>query len=156
MKFNELIKAVDEALPQEVSCPRLEKTMLNTYIVQLLESNSQTTTSYLTTNFTTKLSESPWARSHHPKYVTYGYIKSWNSCRKTPPHKNKISTRARFRDDGYMTWEKAPARDVADFFQTANNFHNLLRFTSTTSPQEITFLDTTVYKGTRFRLKRTR
>ena len=37
MKFNELIKAVDEALPQEVSCPRLEKTILKTHIVQLLK-----------------------------------------------------------------------------------------------------------------------
>ena len=36
MEFNELIKAVDEALPQ-VSCHGLEKTMLKTHIVQLLE-----------------------------------------------------------------------------------------------------------------------
>ena len=50
MEFNELIKVVDEALPQEVSCSRLEKTMLKAHIVQLLESYSQTTTSYLTTN----------------------------------------------------------------------------------------------------------
>ena len=35
--MNELIKAVDEALPQEVSCPRLEKTILKTQIVQLLK-----------------------------------------------------------------------------------------------------------------------
>ena len=41
-------------------------------------------------------------------------------------HKNKIKIYARFRDDGYMIWEKAPAHDVADFFQTANNFQNLL------------------------------
>ena len=60
------------------------------------------------------------------------------------PHKNKIKIHARFLDDGYMIWEKAPAHDVADFFQTANNFHNLLRFTPTTSSWEITFLDTTI------------
>ena len=58
----------------------------------------------------------------------------------------QIKIYARFRDDGFMTWEKASAHDVADFFQTANNFHNLLRFTCTTSPQEFTFLDTSVYK----------
>ena len=98
----------------------------------------------MTTNFTTKLSGPPWARSHHLRYVTYG-----------PLRKIKIKAHARFRDDGYMTWEKAPAHDVADFFQTANNFHNLLRFTRTTSPQQFTFLDTTVYKGSRLRLNRT-
>ena len=37
MEFNALIKAVDEAFLQQISCPRLEKTMLKTHIVQLLE-----------------------------------------------------------------------------------------------------------------------
>ena len=37
MEFNELIKAVSEALPQEVSCSGLEKTILKTHIVQLVE-----------------------------------------------------------------------------------------------------------------------
>ena len=60
------------------------------------------------------------------------------------PHKNKIKSHARFRDEGYMIWERAPAHDVAYFFHTANNFHNLLRFTPTTSSWEITFLDTTI------------
>ena len=77
--MNELIKAVDEALPQEVSCPRLEKTILKTNTVQILE--ILLTNNYIT-NFTTKLSEPPGAPSHHPKYVTYGYTKSWNSCPK--------------------------------------------------------------------------
>ena len=40
------------------------------------------------------------------------------------------------------------AHDVADFFQAANSFHNFVRFTRTTSPQEITFLAT---KGKRFK-----
>ena len=32
MKFNQLVKVDDEALPQEVNCPGLEKTFLkNTY-----------------------------------------------------------------------------------------------------------------------------
>ena len=83
LEFNELIKAVDEALPQEVSWPKLDKSMLKTHVVQLLQSYSQTTASYSTTNFTTKLSEPPWARSHYPKYVTYGFTKSWNSRPKT-------------------------------------------------------------------------
>ena len=73
IEFSELIKAVAEALQQEVSCPRLEKTILKTHIVQMLE--ILLTNSY-TTNFITTLSEPPEARSDHPKYVTYAYVKS--------------------------------------------------------------------------------
>ena len=50
-----------------------------------------------------------------------------------------------------MIGEKATAHDVADFFKTAKYFRNLLRFACTTSPQGITFLHTTVYKGKRFK-----
>ena len=37
MHTNELVKAVAQALPQEVSCPGLEKTILKTHITQLSE-----------------------------------------------------------------------------------------------------------------------
>ena len=40
MEFNALIKAVDEALPQEVSCPGLEKTILKTQLVEILLTNN--------------------------------------------------------------------------------------------------------------------
>ena len=103
---------------------------------------------------------------HHTIGASRGTIRSPEICdiclrkilkqlSQNSPHENKIKIHARFLDDGYMIWEKAPAHDVTDFFQTANNFHNLLRFTPTTSPQGITFLDTRVYKGKRFTLKRT-
>ena len=143
MEFNELIKVVDEALPQEVSCSRLEKTMLKAHIVQLLESYSQTTTSYLTTNY------------HQIIGASMGAFPSSGICdirlyqtleqpSEKSPHKNKLNTHARFRDDRNITCEVTPAHDVANFFQTANYFHTLLRFTRTTSTQEITFLDTSV------------
>ena len=34
------------------------------------------------------------------------------------PHKNKIKSHARFKDDGYMTWKKAPAHGVAHLSRT--------------------------------------
>ncbi len=49
-----------------------------------------------------------------------------------------------------MIWENATKEDITNFFHTANNFHHLLKFTHGLSKQEITFLDTTVYKGKRF------
>ena len=50
----------------------------------------QTATSHLTTKFTAKLSEPPWARSHHPEYVTYRCAKSWNRCPKTHHTRAKL------------------------------------------------------------------
>ena len=59
-----------------------ENNLENTYS-SYWKSYSQTTTSHLTTNFNTKLAEAPWIRwSHHPKYMTYNYTKSWNICPK--------------------------------------------------------------------------
>ena len=132
MEFNELIKAVDEALPQQVNCPGLEKTTLKTHIVQLLE--ILLTNNHFT--FDNKL-------YHQTIAASVGAIPSLEICDirrhkileqlfENSPHKNRIKTHARFRDDGYTIWERA-AHDVADFFQTANNFHNLLRFTRTIS-----------------------
>ena len=37
-----------------------------------------------------------------------------------------------------------------EFFRTANNSHRHLKFTYEISLEQITFLDTTVYKGDRF------
>ena len=153
--MNELIKAVDEALPQEVSCPGFEKTILKAHIVQILE--ILLTNNYFT--FDNKLyhqtTGAPFDAIPSPEICDIGLYQVLEQLSENTPHKNKIKIHARFRDDGFMILEKAPAHEVSDFFQTANNFHNLLRFTRTTTPQEIAFLDTTVYKGKRFRLKRT-
>lgn len=46
-----------------------------------------------------------------------------------------------------MVWENATENDIGNSFQTASSFHHLLKFTHAVSPKEITFLDTTVYKG---------
>ena len=117
IELNELIKAVDEALPHEVSGPRLEKQSCK-HTQSSYWDYSQTTTSLLTTNFTTKLFGPPWARSHHLKYVTYGYTKCWNSCPKTHHTRTKSKlVPVSWMIHGYMILEKAPAYDVADFFQ---------------------------------------
>ena len=131
--MNELIKAVDEALPQEVSCPRLEKTILKTNTVQILE--ILLTNNYFT--FDNKLyhqtTGAPFDAIPSPEICDIGLYQILEQLSENTPHKNKIKIHARFRDDGFMILEKAPAHEVSDFFQTANNFHNLLRFTRTIS-----------------------
>ena len=57
MEFNKMIKAVDGTLPQEVSWPGLEKRILK--IPSPAIGNSTHKQLHLTTNFVTKLSESP-------------------------------------------------------------------------------------------------
>ena len=39
---------------------------------------------------------------------------------------------------------------IESFVEKANNFHSTIKFTAEMSETEITFLDTTVYKGVRF------
>ena len=98
MEFNELIKAVDEALPPEVSCPGLEKTNLKTHIVQPLEI-------LLANNYFTV--DNKLYQQTIGAYM--GAIPSPEICNirlyqilENSSHKNKMETHSRFRDDGYM------------------------------------------------------
>ena len=101
MEFNEPIIAVAEALTQ-VSCPGLEKTILKTRIVQLLEI-------LLTNNHCTSDSK----LYHQTIGASAGAIPSPGKCdirlyqileqlSESSPHKRKTDTRAHFRDVGYM------------------------------------------------------
>ena len=55
----------------------------------------------------------------------------------------------RYIDDVFSLWD-IPKRDIDLFIQQANAFHPTIKFTAEISEKEITFLDTTVYKGGRF------
>ena len=55
----------------------------------------------------------------------------------------------RYIDDVFSLWD-VPKRDIDLFIQQANAFHPTIKFTAEISENEITFLDTTVYKGERF------
>ena len=55
----------------------------------------------------------------------------------------------RYIDDVFSLWD-VPKRDIDLFIQQAHAFHPTIKFTSEISEKEITFLDTTVYKGERF------
>ena len=150
MEFNELKQAVNDVLPQVVSCQGLNNTIQKHQVVRLVE--TLLTNNYF--SFNGKL-------YHQTIGASMGAIPSPEICDirlhqilehliKNSPHKNKIITHVRFKDDGFMIWENATKEDITNFFHTANNFHHLLKFTHLLSKQEITFLDTTVYKGKKF------
>ena len=63
--------------------------------------------------------------------------------------KNDIVFFGRFRDDAVLVFHSSRDR-VIEFFKIANAHHPLLKFTFDISDSEMTFLDTTVYKGVRF------
>ena len=64
-------------------------------------------------------------------------------------HKDKIITCYRYRDDGFLLY-KGSVNEIKDFFDLANRSHEYLKFTYEYSNKEITFLDTEIYKGSRF------
>ena len=147
MEFNELKQAVNDVLPQVVSCQGLNNTVQKHHVVRLVE--TLLTNNYF--SFNGKL-------YHQTIGASMGAVPSPEICDirlhqilehliKNSPHKNKIITHVRFRDDGFVIWENATKEDITNFFHTANTFHHLLKFTHLLSKQEITFLDTTVYKG---------
>lgn len=65
------------------------------------------------------------------------------------PYKNQIVAHFRFRDDGIIMF-KGTTEELEKLFKIANEEHKLLKFTFIISDNEITFLDTTIYKGERF------
>lgn len=65
-------------------------------------------------------------------------------------HRHKIAFIGRYRDDFFLVYQ-GKENEIHDFFNLANTHHQLLKFTYEISDTEMTFLDTTVYKGTRFK-----
>ena len=55
----------------------------------------------------------------------------------------------RYIDDVFSLWD-TNQEEVNAFIEQANRYHPTIRFTAEISDKEITFLDTRVYKGTRF------
>ena len=71
------------------------------------------------------------------------------------PFKNEILAHFRFRDDGFIILQSSssPASSVKKLkllFDIANKEHDLLKFTYNIFMEEVTFLDTTIYKGKRY------
>ena len=56
----------------------------------------------------------------------------------------------RYIDDVFSLWDN-DKKDVDRFIEQANKFHPTIQFTAEISENEITFLDTTVFKGERFK-----
>ena len=55
----------------------------------------------------------------------------------------------RFIDDVFCLWN-INREHIDQFIEQCNNHHPTIKFTAEISEQEITFLDTSVYKGLRF------
>ena len=64
-------------------------------------------------------------------------------------NKEQIFYLGRYRDDGFMIYHGNES-EIHNFFEIANSHHPLLKFTYEISNTNMIFLDTTVYKGSRF------
>lgn len=56
----------------------------------------------------------------------------------------------RYIDDIFSLWD-TDKQEITLFIEQANNFHPTIKFTAEISESEITFLDTVIFKGERFR-----
>ena len=56
----------------------------------------------------------------------------------------------RYIDDIFSLWD-TNIQEIDLFIKRANNFHPTIKFTAEISEMEITFLDTIIFKGERFR-----
>ena len=65
------------------------------------------------------------------------------------PHRDNIIVHFRYRDDGFICYS-GNIEEIKSFFEIGNSIHKLLKFTFNISQHEMTFLDTTAYKGERF------
>ena len=63
---------------------------------------------------------------------------------------NKPLTWKRFIDDVFCFWD-TNKEEIEHFVEQANFYHPTIKFTAEVSQLETTFLDTTVYKGERFK-----
>ena len=64
--------------------------------------------------------------------------------------KHKPLEWVRFIDDIASFWD-VPIDEVKQFIEEANRFHPTIKFTASISYTGATFLDTTIYKGNRFK-----
>ena len=56
----------------------------------------------------------------------------------------------RYIDDIFSLWN-TKREEIGSFIELANNYHPTIKFTAEISATEITFLDTCIYKGDRFK-----
>ena len=65
------------------------------------------------------------------------------------PYRHKVLFHTRYRDDGFIIFN-GPEHEIHQLFEIANSHHPLIKFTYETSYINMNFLDTTIYKGSRF------
>jgi hypothetical protein len=68
------------------------------------------------------------------------------------PFQQNIVYHGRYRDDGFIIYQ-GEMDEIHQFFQIANSYHPLLKFTYEISDKEMNFLDITLFKGERFELE---
>ena len=65
-------------------------------------------------------------------------------------HRENINLHCQYRDDGFMTFS-GNVQQIEHLFKIANNIDPLLKFTYEYSYDIVTYLDTEIYKGERFK-----
>ena len=100
-------------------------------------------------NLLNKLTNSTLPSNSRPKYQRTRLLSSKQRCIQQEKETKPKEWR-RYIDDIFSLWD-SHEKDVDQFIEQANKFHPTIKFTAEISENEITFLDTVVFKGERFK-----
>ena len=148
MEIHKLVNAVDQTLPNLIHkdpLPPIKKK----YIIQLLKIAVEN--NYFQFNGKTYLQVIGASMGFiaSPQICDIRMFQITSKMMESFPYPDSILFHGRFRDDGFLIFKNHP-QAIDAFFEIANNQHHLLKFTWQMSDFEVTFLDTTVFKGQRF------
>ena len=128
MELNERKQAVNDVLPQVVSCPGLNNTVQNIYPKTPLSPTSGNT-AHEQLLLVQRQTIPPNHRGIHGSNAV-----TRNMLHASPPNNGtldlKLATQRQnnnprpIRDDGFMIWENATEEKITNFFHTANSFHH--------------------------------
>lgn len=150
MTFNELSTAVEEALSNfdcsmhsDIPCPETADLMF------LLKCILENTIFEFNGKYYKQTIGCPMGSPSSPEISDIRMYQITEMLVNNSEYKQKICFHGRFRDDGFMIYDGSE-NEIKRFFETANECHPLLKFTYELSEVSLPFLDTCVYKGTRF------
>lgn len=150
LKFTEIINSVTRALNAhtdlnyEIKRPNTESLI---DILEIILSKNEFTFNKKCFRQITGVSMGQIASPEISDIAIYEHIEN---ILKSFKYRNNIIFHKRMRDDGFIIF-KGTKSEIESLFRLANKSHDLLKFTYELDLNSISFLDTTVYKGERFR-----
>jgi hypothetical protein len=149
MNIDELVEAVNCTLPETVTHPHFNAIGDKTVILRLLELILRNNHFTFQDKLYTQVVGAAMGSTVSPEICDLRLHQHMGGIIRDSNLSKNLAIHVRYRDDGFMIFNQITNDEINKFFETANAAHPLLKFTHSISDQEMTFLDTEVYKGPR-------